>query len=127
MKSDVALPFAVPPRVRSWLALGLGIVLGVVQSLASGAPMVKALLDGLAAAVGAIAAHETIIESLRGGKEFFATSARTGLRPKPPSNWGVGPGAAAGFVLLVGLVATAQGSSGCTPTEKQIARSVVDI
>ncbi|HLV68037.1 MAG TPA: hypothetical protein VKY73_19600 [Polyangiaceae bacterium] len=72
LKSDSPLPITVPAKWRGWLAIGLGIVAGVLEAIAGGTPWARALAEGLAAAVLAIAGHELGIESLRGGKELFA-------------------------------------------------------
>lgn len=79
VKGDTPLPY-VTPRVRPWLALGLGLVAGVLNSLVAKVPLGTALFQGFAAAATAIAGHESLIESLRGGVEFFASPSD----PKPP-------------------------------------------
>lgn len=79
-KSDTPLPFGwvVPPRYRVWLALGLGIVAGVLNAGIAGTPWQTAILQGLGAAISAILGHEFLVESLRGGREFFTPVAPPG-------------------------------------------------
>ncbi|WP_394847415.1 hypothetical protein LZC95_08110 [Pendulispora brunnea] len=68
----------VPPAWRPWLALALGAVAGVLQAVLAGSSWTKAVTDGLVAAMTAIAGHDLVIESLRGGRELFAS--RPGLK-----------------------------------------------
>lgn len=82
LKSDTPLPFSVPPPARVWLALGLGISAGVCDKLASDTPWEQALIGGLLAALTAIAGHDTIVESARGGREFFERK-KSVMRPDP--------------------------------------------
>lgn len=73
VKSDAAVawfPVAIPPQVRSWLALGLGLVAGVLDKVVAGSSWSVALMGGIAAAITAISGHELVIESLRGGREI---------------------------------------------------------
>ena len=72
LKSDTPLPFSVPARWRSWLALALGAVAGVLDAVVAGTPVRDAVLQGLVSAALAMVGHDTVIESLRGGREFFA-------------------------------------------------------
>jgi hypothetical protein len=71
MKSDTPLPWTVPARWRSWLALGLGVVGGILDVLVAGTSPTRAVLQGLTAGAVAIAAHDSVIEGLRGGRELF--------------------------------------------------------
>ncbi|WP_394844032.1 DUF4231 domain-containing protein [Pendulispora brunnea] len=81
LKSDTPLP-TVPSQWRPWLALGLGAVAGILQAVAAGTPWQKALIDGLVSALTAIAGHDLLIESLRGGREIGSDRAPV---PAPPS------------------------------------------
>jgi len=65
---------AIPPRYRPLLAVGLGIVSGILEAIAAGTPWIEALLRGLLAAVVAMAGHDVIIEGLLGGREGRAKS-----------------------------------------------------
>ena len=90
LKSDTTIPIDVPPRVRVWLALGLGILAGILNKVANeGTPWRDALLWGLSAAVAAIVGHVTVIDSLRAGREFVIPGlTKPGVPPgpgKPPS------------------------------------------
>lgn len=86
LKSDTPLP-TVPARWRAWLAIGLGIVAGVLDALVAGTPLVSAVLQGLGAALTAITTHELVIEGIRGGREL-----------------GQPPGAAIRAVVFVGAL-----------------------
>ncbi|WP_394845203.1 hypothetical protein LZC95_50275 [Pendulispora brunnea] len=70
LKSDTPLP-TVPARWRSWLALGLGAVAGVLDAVLGGTSWTQALIDGLAAALTAMAGHDLLVGGLRGGRELL--------------------------------------------------------
>ncbi len=70
LKSDTKIPIDVPPRARIWLVLGLGVASSVLEKVATGAQWEKALVDGLVGAFVAVIGHETMIASLRSGKEI---------------------------------------------------------
>ena len=78
-KSDTPLP-TIPPAWRPWFALGLGVASGVLDKVVSGTPWQPAILGGLLAAMAAIVGHETVVESVRNGREFFVSKP-----PSPPS------------------------------------------
>lgn len=82
LKSDTPLP-TVPVRLRPWLALGLGLVAGVLQAVTTGTPWLQALGSGFTAAVTAITGHDLVVESLRGGAEPFAPSSTPKVPPLP--------------------------------------------
>lgn len=82
LKSDTPLP-TVPPRLRPWLALGLGLLAGVLQAVTTGTPWLQALGSGFSAAVTAITGHELVVESLRGGVEPFAAGDTPNVPPLP--------------------------------------------
>lgn len=67
-----ALTTKLNPRHRSWVAIGLGAASVVVDSLGRGTKCSQALLSGFISACIAIAGHELLIESLRGGKELLS-------------------------------------------------------
>lgn len=74
LKSDT-LPswLQIPPRLRPWLAIGLGQVLTVVEAVAMGTPWRDAVLHGLAASLTAMLGHDTLVEGLLGGRELGAS------------------------------------------------------
>lgn len=85
LKSDVTwapnMPFG--PNAARWrplVALGLGVVGGVVQAIQAGTPLGRALLEGLIAAMVAMASHDVVIAGVRNGKELFSPAA-----PKAPA------------------------------------------
>jgi hypothetical protein len=73
LKSD-SLPswLNIPPRVRPWLAIGLGQVLTAVEAVGAGTPWKDAVLHGLAASLAAMLGHDTLVEGARGGRELGA-------------------------------------------------------
>jgi len=73
----------VPARVRPWLALGLGLVAGVLQAVTTGTPWLQALGSGVTAAVAAMTGHDLVVESIRGGAEPFAPSSTPKVPPLP--------------------------------------------
>lgn len=99
-KSDSPLPFgiAIPARWRGWAAVGLGVVAGVLNAMVNGTPLRDALLQGVAAAIGAIIGHDLLVAGLRDGREFFT--------PKAPPGGGPTAGGAGG------------GAGGTTPSTR---------
>lgn len=89
MKSDTKIPINIPTQYRVWLALGLGIVSGVLEAVATGKAWTPAIVDGLVSAAIAIVGQNAIIDSLRGGKEITVPGLMVpGASPapgKPPS------------------------------------------
>lgn len=90
LKSDTRIPIDIPTRWRVWLALGLGIVAGVLERVGTGeGRWSTAIADGLVASLLAIVAQNTMIDSLRGGKEIVVPGLiKPGVSPapnKPPS------------------------------------------
>src|SRR5436309_3011338 len=63
LKSDTKIPIDIPPRWRVWLALGLGVVAGILDAVARGTAWPDALLGGLTSSVLAIVAQDTIVGS----------------------------------------------------------------
>lgn len=88
-KSDTRIPIDIPPRLRVWLAFGLGQVAAVLDVVVAGQPWKQAIFGGLIASVLAIVGHNTIVDSMRGGKEFPVPGLTLpGVPPspgKPPS------------------------------------------
>ncbi len=85
----------IPARARPWVATLLGIVGGALSAAIAGQPVLPAVLTGVMSAFTAIAGHEMVVESLRGGVELFTKSNKsppqdpTQLAPaevKPPAN-----------------------------------------
>lgn len=69
LKSDTPLP-TVPSAWRPWLALGLGCISGALDAIVNGTAWTAALVGGLVAALTAIAGHDALIASARGGREL---------------------------------------------------------
>lgn len=70
VKSDIKIPINIPPAARPWLALGLGLLSGVLEKAATGRTWTSAIVDGVVSAVIAMVAHDAVIGGLRGGKEI---------------------------------------------------------
>lgn len=82
-KSDRAVqwfPVLVQPRWRPWVAVGLGIVGGIAEKLASGRGWIDALAGGVAAGVTPILGHDFIVDSLRNGRDIGVKKP-----PEPPA------------------------------------------
>jgi hypothetical protein len=63
-------PVNVSAQWRSWAAMGLGVVYGVLQAVAGGKPWKTALVGGVVSALLAVSGHELIVESIRKGREL---------------------------------------------------------
>jgi len=91
LKDDTKIPVSIPPRLRSWFALFLGAVSGVVDKLvqAGNTTWTVALLQGFGLAALAMLMHSLLIDSLRDGKELVVPGLMlAGVSPgpgKPPS------------------------------------------
>lgn len=89
LKSDTKVPIDVPPRVRVWLALGLGVLSGVLEAVATGRAWGDAIVGGVVSAALAILGQNVVIDSLRGGRELTIPGLiKPGVPPgpgKPPS------------------------------------------
>ena len=91
LKSDTPLP-TLPARFRPWLALGLGALSAMVDSRVNGTDWRTALVAGLGAGLVAIMGHDTVVESLRNGREFFQKKEDGGgSKPPPPSGRSLRP------------------------------------
>lgn len=89
LKSDTKIPIDIPPNWRVRLAIALGCVSGVLEAVTTGTGWTESIVGGLISAALAVLGHETIINSLRGGKEFVVPGlTKPGVPPapgKPPS------------------------------------------
>lgn len=84
VKSDTKLPIDVPARWRIWLVIGLGVSSGVLEHVIAGKTWTSALIGGAVSAALAVLGHETIIASLRAGKEIPVPGLMVpGTRPSP--------------------------------------------
>ncbi len=71
LKSDTAIPITIPPKWRAIVAMLLGVLAGILDTIARGTPWQTAITAGLLAGAGAIAAHETVVEGVRNGKDVL--------------------------------------------------------
>jgi hypothetical protein len=92
LKSE-RIPLDVPARARPWVALGLGVIAGACESVLGGVPLGDALLAGLGAGLAASGLHESLVESLRHGREplsipppALVDAPRESRRPPPRSD-----------------------------------------
>lgn len=97
VKSDNKFPIDIPPRLRVWLALGLGVISGILMKVASGMTWKASIVAGLASSVTAILGQNVVIDSIRGGKEIPVP----GLMKGPPA---VDPDSPPGVDLPQGAV-----------------------
>jgi len=70
LKEDVSFLPTVPSKYRPAVALGLGLVAGVLEAASRGTPWKQAVLDGLFAASAAIVGHGVFVDAMRGGREL---------------------------------------------------------
>lgn len=94
LKHDGPIPINIPAKYRAPLALGLGVIAGVIDKIASGTPWRTALVGGLFAGFAAISGHDIVTHSLRGGREVGESKenfVKRSMRP-PPMPPGADPG-----------------------------------
>lgn len=88
LKSPNVLGDKIPPRVRAPLAVGLGIVAGVLADIVGGVPFWPAITGGVLAGLTAILGHVFVIEGIAGGREIgpgmFDSGGGKGKPPTPP-------------------------------------------
>lgn len=84
LKSDGPIPWEVPTKYRPWLAVGLGIVAGILDKIANGTPWKSAMAGGLVAAFLAMSGHSLFIQSARGGRELGESKEKFIKRSLPP-------------------------------------------
>lgn len=95
LKDDAAVrwfPFTIPAEWRPAMALALGVVAAVVRLKGGGLDWKTAVLtgvvEGLTAGSGAIAGHQLLVESMRGGREVGESKGgfakRMSSHPPPP-------------------------------------------
>ncbi len=70
VKINPTISAALPPRVRPWLAVALGLAGGVANKIVEGTAWKTALLGGALAGMTAILGHQFVIESVLAGKEI---------------------------------------------------------
>lgn len=89
LKYDIKFLPSIPSRYRVWAAFGLGQLAGTIEAVIAGKTYKEAIIWGLTQSVIAIIGQNTIIDSLRDGKEIVVpglTKTNTPPSPgKPPS------------------------------------------
>lgn len=65
---------AIPKAVLPWVALVLGMASGALDAVLNGTDWPQAVAMGVVSGIGAIAGHQLVVESLRGGREILAPS-----------------------------------------------------
>lgn len=136
VKSDTKLPINLEPRYRIWLGVGLGAVSGVLDHVVSGTPWRIALVGGAVSLALAVLGHETVVSSLRGGREIpipglmipgAAPSPGKPITVHPPVE---GPPSGPSVLLPLLLVGAFAGApvlvSGCSLFTAKNAKSVLD-
>ena len=83
LKDDGPLPYNIPSKYRPWVATGLGVLSGILQKVVTGTAWKPAILGGLFSAFGAMAGHDLLVQSARGGKEPFSKRADDPAAPPP--------------------------------------------
>jgi len=84
LKSDTKFPITVPPYARSFLALFLGVVSGVLEKVATQhVSWTSAIVGGLLSAAFAMIGHATVIEGVRKGREFSIPGMMVVPEPEP--------------------------------------------
>ena len=117
LKSDTTVPIDIPAAWRPWLALGLGIVSGVLDKIANGTVWTAAVAGGLVSALIAVFGHDIIVGSLRGGVEIPIP----GLMRVTTSSKVVGRMPPLTLLALVGLVSCSAAAN------KQVANTAIDL
>lgn len=87
LKPDVPIPVNVPPRARPLVALALGVFGGAVLmvfEVVPGLAWPRALVGGFLAGGLAVVGHETLVESLRAGRDFGTPKAPAPEPSDPP-------------------------------------------
>jgi len=89
LKYDIKFLPSIPSRYRVWAAFGLGQVAGTLEAVIAGKTYKEAIIWGLTQSVIAIIGQNTIIDSLRDGKEIVVPGLTKVDTPpsagKPPS------------------------------------------
>ena len=70
IKDDTKIPINIPADARIWFVLGLGVVSGVLEKVIEGTTWTAALVGGAISVAIAVLTHETLIASIRKGKEI---------------------------------------------------------
>lgn len=110
MKDDTKIPVNLPKKWRPYVAIALGVALGVIEKIAAGSTWKTAVGGGLLAGGFAIVGHVFGIEVLRGGKEIpipGLMKSDDNAPPKPP----VLPLLALGALMLLGCPPAAKSPS----------------
>ena len=87
-KNDVAVawfPWSMPPRVRPFVAIGLGVASGFVAGLSSGS-WGAAIAGGVFAGMLSITTHELVVESIRKGRDIGIPKAEIPPAMFPPGS-----------------------------------------
>jgi len=71
----VAQAAKIPSNYRPGVAVGLGVLSGLFESLATGKPLKEAVKHGVASGAAAIWGHLFVVDIARGGKEIGGAAA----------------------------------------------------
>jgi hypothetical protein len=131
LKSE-RIPLNVPARARPWVALGLGVVAGVCESVLGGVALGDALLAGLGAGLAASGLHESLVESLRHGREPLSIPPPALVDPpresrRPPPGDGPSSGTGGVTITIMALALAGCGASGPIREVEALAHSARDV
>lgn len=151
-KSDTKIPINIPARWRPWLAMGLGATAGVLMKVSAGMSWRAAALSGLLAGAIPIIGQNLFINSLANGKEIpvpglmqspavdkDAVAPVLGSSQRPPPIVAESDIAAPEAdtakakvpttppLPIIMLLAFLVGLIGCTPGQKQAAKTALDV
>lgn len=124
-KGDLNVPLLapylakIPARAKVWIVILLGIASAGVEKVANGIRWTDALTGGIVAAAFAVLTHQTVVESIRDGKEIGAKpkSDNPNDRPTEPPSAAATIGGA-GLVILMLVLAFGHVSVGCSWLDK---------
>lgn len=114
LKDDTKLP-TIPPRLRRWALVALGVASAVIEHKLAGVGWEKAIYDALAASIFAMLGHDVLIEGLRGGKEIPIPGLMKGDKSELPK-----------ILPLVLFLLASSFSAGCHLTRSQTA-TLIDL
>lgn len=132
-------PVTIQPRYRSWVAMGLGVLSGVLQALVGGAKWPTAIVGGLISAYTAIAGHDLVVESIRKGRDIGVPkdeytgqgppggAVELGKKDKAAPSEQTGPYSARMVALVLGVAIALPGCAAFTKAQPDITNTITTI
>lgn len=68
---DQIIPWVIPEKYRTWLALGLGAVLGALKAVVAGSPLMEAIGQGLLVGASEVVAYHALVKHLSPSGELW--------------------------------------------------------